>query len=46
MISVTFWTLLAVVQALVLMMAASMITANFLVDLFYGLIDPRVRARK
>ncbi|MCR8723902.1 ABC transporter permease [Frigidibacter sp. ROC022] len=37
---------LAVVQALVLMVAASMITANFLVDVFYGLIDPRVRTQK
>ncbi|MHA1565192.1 MAG: ABC transporter permease [Alphaproteobacteria bacterium] len=34
---------LAVVQALVLMMAASMITVNFIVDMLYGAINPQVR---
>jgi len=37
---------LAVVQALVLMMAASMVAANLAVDVLYGVIDPRVRSRK
>ncbi|MET3927217.1 ABC transporter permease [Devosia sp. 2618] len=37
---------LALVQALVLMLAAFMIIANLLVDLAYGLIDPRIRTRK
>lgn len=35
---------LAVVQALVLVIAATMVTANFLVDLSYGLLDPRSRS--
>jgi peptide/nickel transport system permease protein len=34
---------LAVVQALVLMTALAMITANLVVDLAYGWIDPRIR---
>lgn len=34
---------LAVVQALVLVMAATMVTANLVVDLVYGLLDPRIR---
>jgi peptide/nickel transport system permease protein len=34
---------LAVVQALVVMIAATMIVANLAVDLLYGLIDPRIR---
>ncbi len=34
---------LAVVQALVLMTALAMISANLLVDLAYGWIDPRIR---
>jgi peptide/nickel transport system permease protein len=34
---------LAVVQALVLVMAATMVTANLIVDLLYGLLDPRIR---
>lgn len=36
---------LAVVQSLLLVIAGSMILANFLVDLAYGLLDPRLRAR-
>jgi peptide/nickel transport system permease protein len=36
---------LAVVQALLLVIASSMIVANFLVDLAYGLLDPRLRAK-
>jgi len=35
---------LAVVQAIVLMVAATMVVANLLVDLAYGWLDPRVRA--
>ncbi len=34
---------LAVVQTIVLLVAASMITANLAVDLLYGWLDPRVR---
>ncbi len=37
---------LALVQGLVLVAAAFMIVANLLVDLAYGLIDPRMRAGK
>ncbi|MDN3714289.1 ABC transporter permease [Paracoccus cavernae] len=36
---------LAVVQTILLVIAASMIIANFLVDLTYGLLDPRLRAK-
>lgn len=35
---------LAVVQALILLIAFTMVTANLLVDLAYGWLDPRVRA--
>lgn len=35
---------LAVVQCLLLVIAASMVLANLLVDLAYGLLDPRLRA--
>ena len=34
---------LAVVQCILLLVAGTMVTSNFLVDLAYGLIDPRVR---
>lgn len=34
---------LAVVQGLVLVIAATMVLANLLVDLSYGLLDPRIR---
>ncbi|MCQ0971138.1 ABC transporter permease [Paracoccus sp. TK19116] len=34
---------LAVVQGLVLVIAATMVMANLLVDLLYGLLDPRIR---
>lgn len=34
---------LAVVQAILILIAATMVTTNFLVDLFYGWADPRVR---
>jgi peptide/nickel transport system permease protein len=34
---------LAVVQTIVLLVAATMVTMNFLVDLLYGLLDPRIR---
>lgn len=37
---------LAVVQAIVLLVAVAMITANLVVDLLYGWLDPRLRARK
>lgn len=35
---------LAVVQAVLLMVAVSMISANLIVDMLYGWIDPRLRA--
>ncbi len=35
---------LMVVQAILLLVAVSMVTANLLVDLAYGLIDPRLRS--
>jgi peptide/nickel transport system permease protein len=34
---------LAVVQTIVLMVAATMVMMNFLVDLTYGFLDPRLR---
>ncbi len=34
---------LAVVQTILLMVAMTMVAANFLVDLLYGLLDPRLR---
>lgn len=34
---------LAVVQAIVLLVAATMVTANYTVDLLYGWLDPRIR---
>jgi peptide/nickel transport system permease protein len=37
---------LAVVQAIVLMLACSMIAANLSVDLLYGWVDPRIRLGK
>ncbi|WGF90303.1 ABC transporter permease [Marinivivus vitaminiproducens] len=37
---------LAVVQALVLLIAATMIVANLVVDLLYGVLDPRIRAAR
>ncbi|UHS63796.1 ABC transporter permease [Agrobacterium vaccinii] len=37
---------LAVVQALVLIMAVTMVMANLIVDLLYGLLDPRIRVAK
>jgi peptide/nickel transport system permease protein len=36
---------LAVVQVILLLVAATMVTANFIVDLLYGWLDPRLRAR-
>lgn len=36
---------LAVVQTILIVIASSMIIANFLVDLAYGLLDPRLRAK-
>ncbi len=36
---------LAVVQALLLVIAAAMVIANLLVDLSYGLLDPRLRSK-
>jgi peptide/nickel transport system permease protein len=35
---------LAVVQAILLLVAATMITANFIIDLTYGWLDPRLRS--
>ncbi|MBS7792289.1 ABC transporter permease [Roseococcus sp. SDR] len=37
---------LAVVQCILLLVAATMITANLVVDLLYGLLDPRLRSGK
>ena len=37
---------LAVVQALLLVIAASMVIANLLVDVAYGLLDPRLRSKR
>jgi peptide/nickel transport system permease protein len=34
---------LAVVQSLLLLVATTMVSANLVVDMLYGLIDPRVR---
>ena len=34
---------LAVVQTILLLVAATMITANFIIDLLYGWLDPRLR---
>ena len=34
---------LAVVQAVLLLVAATMVTANLIVDLLYGVLDPRLR---
>jgi peptide/nickel transport system permease protein len=34
---------LALVQALVLLLAATMVVANLVVDLLYGVLDPRIR---
>lgn len=36
---------LITLQALILLVAAVVVTANFLVDVAYGLIDPRLKAR-
>jgi peptide/nickel transport system permease protein len=36
---------LAVVQCVLLLVAATMVTSNLVVDLLYGLLDPRLRAR-
>lgn len=36
---------LAVVQALVMLFAGAMVTANFAVDMLYGLLNPRIRRR-
>lgn len=36
---------LAVVQGLALIMAVTMVLANFVVDLLYGLLDPRIRVQ-
>ena len=37
---------LAVVQAILVLVAATMVTANLLVDLTYGVLDPRLRGRR
>lgn len=34
-----------VIQFVVLLIAVSVVTINFLIDIFYGLIDPRIRQR-
>ena len=35
---------LAVVQCILLLVAATMVSANFIVDLLYGVLDPRLRS--
>ena len=37
---------LAVVQAILVLVAATMVGANLLVDLLYGVLDPRLRGRR
>jgi peptide/nickel transport system permease protein len=37
---------LAVVQCILLLVAATMVSSNFIVDLLYGVLDPRLRARR
>ena len=37
---------LAVVQCLLLVIAASMVVANLCVDFAYGLLDPRLRQKR
>ena len=37
---------LAVVQAILVLVAATMVCANLVVDLVYGLLDPRLRGRR
>ena len=37
---------LAVVQAILLLVAATMVTANLVVDLLYGVLDPRLRVAR
>jgi peptide/nickel transport system permease protein len=36
---------LAVVQCVLLLVAATMVVANLVVDLLYGLLDPRLRSQ-
>ncbi len=36
---------LAVVQAIVLMIALTMVAANFVVDILYGLLDPKMQSQ-
>ncbi|MBR0658963.1 ABC transporter permease [Neoroseomonas oryzicola] len=37
---------LAVVQCVLLLVAATMVTSNFIVDLLYGVLDPRLRTAR
>ena len=37
---------LAVVQCILLLVAGTMVTANLVVDLLYGVLDPRLRAAR
>ena len=37
---------LAVVQCILLLVAATMVGANFVVDLLYGMLDPRLRGAR
>lgn len=37
---------LAVVQIIVLLLSATMVTANTIVDILYGVVDPRIRLKK
>jgi dipeptide transport system permease protein len=34
-----------VIQFIVLLIAVSVVSINFLIDVFYGLVDPRIRQR-
>jgi ABC-type dipeptide/oligopeptide/nickel transport system permease component len=34
------------IQYIVLLVAASVVTVNFVVDLLYGVVDPRIRAAR
>jgi len=37
---------LAVVQCILLLVAGTMVASNLMVDLLYGVLDPRLRAGK
>jgi peptide/nickel transport system permease protein len=37
---------LAVVQCILLLVAATMVASNFVVDILYGILDPRLRTAR